>query len=404
MSKAIHLNQVLLIVTLLAVVFIAPAQADPEHGSDKGVVVNCNKGESIAKALETGRAQRSELTVMIKGVCHENVIITNDDVTLKGITSDAGISGIDSDANTVTIIGASRVSLQKLAITNGRNGVAGVNGAGYEISECHVHANANNGLVVNRGSNGMVNNNLVENNGARGIGIDDGSHATVISNTVRMNGTRGIEVESNSNGRIGLTNRNQPAGNLITLNGEEGIEIANGSNAFIYANTITANGQDGVALYQSATARLLGQNLIEGNARDGVFLNNGASLFQGRGDEFGGGPNLDVIRGNGRDGIRAFNGSSMQIDEASISNNTEQGIRLDLHASLRLRNSTIESNGDAGIYLRRDSGMLAQQTGYGPIVLSGNAAGGVACIGTESSLNVSGSIGPDPISSACTGF
>jgi len=406
MTYTSHIVTGMLGVALLLGPAIHPAHAG--HGDDhdhaKDVVVDCTRGKTITKALATGHAQRTPLTVLVKGLCHENVTITADDVTLRGITPDAGISGVDPDLNTVTIIGASRVALHELAITNGRNGVAGVDGAGYETKQCHVHHNANNGILVNRGSNGMVNNNLVENNGARGVGIVDGSSATVINNTVRLNGTRGVEVESNSNGRIGLTKRNQPAGNLITLNGEEGIEVANGSNGFIYANTITANGQDGLALYHSATVRLLGQNLIEGNARDGVFLNNGASLFQGKGDEFSGGPNLDTIRDNGRDGIRAFNASSLQIQQASISGNAEQGIRLDLHASLRLRNTSIENNSGAGIYLRRGSGMLAQQAGYGPIVLSGNGGGGVACIDTESSLNVSGSIGPDPISPTCTGF
>jgi len=409
MSKSTYIEQILLSASLLSAAYAAPtlASMDPDDdsaGADKVVVVNCVKGGSIAKALEQGRAQRGAVTVKIKGVCHENVTITFDDLTLQGITPDAGISGVNPDANTVTIIGASRTLLNKLAISNGRNGVAGVNGAGVAVTECHVHGNANNGIVINRGSNGMVDNNLVENNGGRGVGIVDGSDATVINNTVRLNGTRGIEVESNSNGRIGLTNRNQPAGNLITQNGEEGIEVANGSNAFIYANTITANGQDGLALYQIATARLMGQNLIEANLRDGVFLNNGATLFQGKGSEFGGGPNLDTIRGNGRDGVRAFNGSTLQIDEAIVSNNAASGIRLDLHAKLRLRNSSIENNAGAGIYLRRDSGMLAQQAGFGPIVLSGNSGGGVACYDSESSYEVSGSIGPDPIMPGCTGF
>lgn len=410
MNDKIFIKQRLLGAILLATFFMTPLQIvmaqDDDHGqaSNRQVVVNCNKNDSIAKALLSERAERTGVTVKIKGVCHENVVIRTDDVTLMGVTPDAGISGVDPELNTVTIIGASRVLLQTLAISTGRNGVAGVNGAGFEVRECHVHDNANNGIIVTRSSNGLVNNNMVESNGGRGVGIVDGSHATVINNTVRLNGSRGVEVESNSNGRIGLTNRNQPAGNLITANGEEGIEVANGSNAFVYANTITANGQDGLALYQTATTRMMGQNIIEGNSRDGVFLNNGATLFQGRGSEFGGGPNLDIIRGNGRDGIRAFNGSTLQIDEASINGNTGQGIRVDLHANLRLRNSSIENNGGAGIYLRRDAGMLAQETGFGPIVLNGNGGGGVACVDSESSLEVIGIIGPDAISPACTGF
>jgi parallel beta-helix repeat protein len=393
-----HIGEGLLCAALLFGLSISPAFAgDDKHDHDKDVVVDCNKGKTITRALETGRSQRTPLTVLIKGVCYENVVIKADDVTLRGITADAGITGLNPvNDNTVLIIGASRVAIEKLTISGGRNGIVGVDGAHFSISDSHVYGNTATCVLSTRSSSANVNGNLIE-NCSRGVAANDSSYVSVTNNTVQSNSTRGVEVEGASHARIGVTNRGQAGPNTITGNGEEGIEVANGSNAYIFGNTISGNGQDGIALYRGV-ARMLGQNLVEANARYGVFVSDGSSLFQGQG-EFTAGPNHDIIRANVMDGVRVFNGSSLDMRDASISDNLQQGVQLDLNSSMRVQNTSITNNALAGIQMRRDSSLLIQASGS--VSVNGNATG-IQCLDNESSMNGVLASGSDPIS--CTGF
>jgi hypothetical protein len=72
-------------VLLLATGFLPAAEA-------KSVIVKCGKG-TISKVL----SNTGPLTVVVQGICTENVIITGDDVTLKGDPGATVIAAPKSD-------------------------------------------------------------------------------------------------------------------------------------------------------------------------------------------------------------------------------------------------------------------------------------------------------------------
>lgn len=86
------------------------------------VTVNCDRGDSINRALSKLRAaQDFSVRMRVTGLCRESVTIDRDGVTLEG--DRASIDGLGKDA--VIIDGAQRVTLSGFTIRNGANGVVG---------------------------------------------------------------------------------------------------------------------------------------------------------------------------------------------------------------------------------------------------------------------------------------
>ncbi len=68
---------------------LVPAVSSYADAQSEIVRVDCGKGQSINRALA---AKAEELTIEIRGLCHESVIVSRDRVTLRG--SDADVAGI----------------------------------------------------------------------------------------------------------------------------------------------------------------------------------------------------------------------------------------------------------------------------------------------------------------------
>ncbi|MCA1614815.1 MAG: hypothetical protein LC795_13955 [Acidobacteria bacterium] len=88
--------------------------------------VNCLKGESVNKALAK-QPGAAALVVEISGVCHENVVVTRDRVTLRGADpDDDGIQAAASVEQTdaaVWVRGAQLVNIENLKLTGGFSGL-----------------------------------------------------------------------------------------------------------------------------------------------------------------------------------------------------------------------------------------------------------------------------------------
>src|SRR5580765_2569575 len=100
----------------LAFVVNSPVRGD----SIKSVSVDCDAGETIAKALTKGD-ERKPLLIQISGTCSENVLIDRNDVVLAS-TSGGTVRGTDPAIN-VIVVTASRVTIDGLTVTGGRNGI-----------------------------------------------------------------------------------------------------------------------------------------------------------------------------------------------------------------------------------------------------------------------------------------
>lgn len=383
----------------------------------KTVAVNCGAGDTIAKALTLGD-ERKPMLVLISGVCSESVLIDRNDVTLAAASAGATVSGPDpaSDAIKVT---ASRVTIDGLAVTGGRNGILADGAPGLTLHNTVVQATGRNGVVYARGASGIIDGSTVTGNARDGVAIDSAS-AIVINSQITQNGRNGINVALSGSARIGVDNANNPAGNLISGNASIGISLVFGSTAFIAMNQITGNGTStapgnprfGVAV-NSASADIIGGNTISGNGGQGIFVRSSAV---GIGDTNLGFTTVNTITGNGNPaspgGIFALQGSSLNIRDAVVSNNSGFGIMLSLRSQVQIASTTIQNNlstgpgtGD-GIRLMFGSALLATPPNG---TVTGNAGFGLNCTDGESSVISTvflgvGANGLGGIAPGCTGF
>jgi hypothetical protein len=95
----------------LVVLFCIGAEAEAQTGGTT-IGVNCAKGGSINNAL---KLKADPLTIEIRGECHEDVVISRNNVTLRGI--DPGATVVAASNQAIRIDRASRVTLENLTVT-----------------------------------------------------------------------------------------------------------------------------------------------------------------------------------------------------------------------------------------------------------------------------------------------
>jgi len=371
------------------------------RGSGGGGTVNvdCASGGSISQALAAG-ARR----VVVRGTCSESVTISRDDVTLQGDGTVGGrIHGPDPDVNTVLITG-NRDIIEALTVSGGRNGITGVGASNLTVRNCTVQSTGRSGIAYANGASGTIDGCTVHSNPRDGV-VVDGAYATLINSTVTNNTRNGVGVFNAGSARIGVTDRNAPAGNTIHQNGASGIGVALGSFVTAAMNQITRNGSFGVSVFQS-TASIAGGNTISDNTDVGVSVNGSRVVL---GDAGLGLSTVNRISGNGGPGgVVAFLGSSMVIRDAEIVGNNGAGLLFSLRSQGQLFSSTIQNNTSDGIRLLLGSALLplpAMST------VSGNGGFGIQCFDAESSVvntqppiialsgNLQGTLSP-----SCTAF
>ena len=372
-------------------------------GGGGTVEVDCGAGGSIASALATGAAR-----IIVRGACTGPVVIARDDVTLEGDpTAGASILGIDAEANTVVVTGH-RVTLQRLTVSGGRNGITGLGASNFNVRNVTVRAVARNGIVYANGSNGAADGCTVESNPRDGI-VVDGANARVVNSIVTGN-RHGIVFVNGSNGGIGITDRGAAGGNIVQSNTGTGILISSGSFAIVGLNQVLQNGT-GVGVFQS-TASIAGGNVITGNPGGGLVTTASKVVL---GDAAPTGSTVSTFSGNGTltqtGGVFAGIGTSMILRDADISSNNGAGLIISLRSQVQMSGTRIQNNASDGIRLVLGSALLP----LNPVnTVSGNTAFGVNCSDPEAS--VVNLVGPTPpivalsgnlggnIASACTQF
>ncbi len=324
---------------------------DDDKDKTKVKIVKCGKGKTIGKALEKGN-KRKPLVIIVQGPepCKENVIITRDDVTLRGDKDVGGtVFAMDPALDTISIIGARRVVIDKLTVSGGKDGISAVLGAGFTVQNSTISYNERGGIRV------------------------AGSSAVIVDNDILHN-FDGVKIVESASARIWA----EDVGNTIAYNEEDGIEIANSSTASMFGNTVEHNGT-GIGIFR-ATGRLFGQNIIQNNTLNGILVATGGALRQG---PLTPATTFDKIQKNGDRGIRAIS-SFLDIRDAIIMGNGSNGISLDFHSTLLIRNSEISGNSANGIGLSNDSGLWLINP---PVEISGNVWADIQCYGDESSID-----------------
>ncbi len=404
---------VLAIAALTLFAFNSGARAEPT----KTVAVDCSAGETIAKALTLGD-ERKPLLVQISGTCSEHLLIDRNDVTLAAGIPGATVSGPDPAIDVIKVT-ASRVAIEGLTVTGGRNGITANGASGFTVRNALVQNTGRNGITYAHGASGVVDGCWVVDNARDGVAIDSAS-GTVINSQVNQNGRMGVGVFNGGSARIGIDNFNVGAGNTISANFSNGIHIVFGSSALIAMNQITGNGtsdapgnlRNGINL-ASASADIIGGNTISGHTGGtGVNLVRSTAIF---GDALFDITTVNTISGNGspasQGGIFAFNGSSVTVRDAIITNNVGAGLFLSFRSQAQISGNTIQNNvppGGDGIRVVLGSALFPTAPNG---VVSGNAGFGLLCANPESSVaNFPAGIAPLGLTNGladvvgCTGF
>ncbi len=399
-----------------------------DRDRDRTITVDCAAGDTVATALRQGD-ERKSLTILVNGTCSEHVVINRSDIKLAAAAAGAKISGPDPAIDVIRVTGT-RVTIDGITVTGGRNGITADGAAGLIVQNALVQGTGRNGITYAHGASGVVDSVEVTGNARDGVAIDAAS-GTVINSQVNQNGRMGVGVFTGGTARIGIDNFNVAAGNTISANASNGIHIVFGSTALIAMNLITRNGTSdapgnlriGINL-ASASASIIGGNTISDNAGTGVNLVRSSANF---GDNLFGITTVNTIIRNGNSvsqgGVFVFNGSSVTIRDAVISNNAAFGLLLSLRSSGQIASSTIQNNttipgplpgtvtGGDGIRLVFGSGLFAATPGGS---IFGNAGFGLNCTDGESSVINTGLLGigliglpPNTlggVAPACTGF
>jgi len=413
LDKLVSLKAGIALGSVLLLVF---AGAGPARAQTRNV--DCGAGETIANALQ-GRP--GTLTLIITGVCNENVTVTRDDVTLVAGAGGGTVNGADPSADTITV-SADRVRIDGLEVTGGNSGINAIGAGNLKIENCDVHNAGRYGILIGGGSKATIHDCTVQSNGRIGIAISGSAAATVTSSTISSNTRDGILILGGY-GQIGVNDRFDAAlGNTISNNGGPGITVLTGGSAQLVANTISGNGTDpaqarfGISVGQ-ASANIHGGNTITGNNGHGVSVNASSVSIGGTAVATIVGLPVVTISGNGTavansSGVRGFNGASIAITQTTISGtlNNGRGITLDLQSRVSLFGSNVQvvNNTLDGIAVSTGSAVFFGTPVGTPATVTGNGGFGLNCAGSESSfsgdtsgiaLNTAGQI-----SGTCTGF
>ncbi len=176
--------------------------ADASYGETKTVRIDCDRGKTIASALNQ---EADELIIEISGFCKEDPVIERDFVTIRGANQDpaldgihgatpgqvlAGTGGQEIGETVVTIRGAQGVRLEYLSLGEGlanRTGVAAISGAIATVSNCVVENSSDGGVAAANGTL-FVEDSIVRGNGGAGALAVVGGQLTLIDTIVLANG------------------------------------------------------------------------------------------------------------------------------------------------------------------------------------------------------------------------
>jgi len=162
-----------------------------DRDTDRTTTVECARGDTVARALRHGD-ERKSLTILIKGSCSEHVVINRSDIKLAAAAPGATIGGPDPAIDVIRVTGT-RVTLDGITVTGGRNGITAASAAGLIVQNALVQGTGRNGITYTQGASGVVDGCTVVNNARDGVAID-AAQGTVINSQVGQNVRFGVGV------------------------------------------------------------------------------------------------------------------------------------------------------------------------------------------------------------------
>jgi hypothetical protein len=301
-------------ITIALALFAVPALAG-KH------IVNCDKGQSLQKAILSGHSSAAPIEIRVFGTCQEDIEFTRDNVSVIG-------DGNTTLVGHIRIASSDEVSFRDLTVTGPGPGVTVFNG---RIRFSRVKLVDTEGVCVvgrqgsvirfvdsqisgHHGESGawlehsflLLSDSEVNGNWGDGITVSSNSSVRLQDSWIHMNGGSGIHArlssvveatnsQFNGNGAVGIYLRTGSSGEIrdsgVAANGAQGLEVTGHSTLDVYGGIIVGNGDHGVWVSEHAFFRLIdaeisgntGHGLVVG--RDGGVILEGNSKIENNSDE-----------------------------------------------------------------------------------------------------------------------
>jgi hypothetical protein len=271
--------------------------------------VNCDKGDSIQKAIDTGAGSAARKVIYVTGFCEEDLLITRDNISLLGdgntmISGQIGVRGSDGlTIRDLSITGpgdgisasVSRIFMTNVHIVgNYGDGIALRHGGAVFLYDGSISGNlGDSGFLIENG-HGQLENTEVSNNANDGIVVNVNGNLTMIGGKVDIH-EQGTGITANLSSSVELED-------VSVSNNETGISVLSGSAAAINNSTINGNTNTGVFLSMSSSATIDSTAIYE-NGRGAAASRHSFVTLSGPTE----------VRDNESDGLRLLFGSGAVV-------------------------------------------------------------------------------------------
>ncbi len=298
-------------------------------------------------------------TITVTGTCQENVSLNNArSITIISGPSGAAVVGpLDTDTFDISL--SQDITLWSLNISGTFSTTGNGGGAGVSITEasdvhilgCNIHDNQAAGVNADTGSIVFLRQTTIQNN-TPGDGLDvlDNSTARVINTKILNNGdpvagTAGVFLSRNSVVVFGGQT------NLVQNNANVGIHARNLSNVVLGGGGTTIQGHltHGILIEEGSHLQVNSPGtLIQGNGTacpldptcGGIFATQDSTVSL-----------TGTISGNHGSGVSVQQGTNVQLNNATVSNNTGDGVHIQwISIGSFGSGNTITGNGGASVF------------------------------------------------------
>ena len=288
-------------------------------------VVNCDEGDSLQIAIDSGAGSAKLLEIDLLGTCYEDIEIRRDRISIIG-------NGDTTIVGQINSIGSDGIQFENLTITGPGNGLV-IAGGRVSLNYSSISGNDRNGISVFQNGTLTLFHCVVEGNGRVGIMLNDA--ATRIRFTeVAHNGENGIFVTN------GATLRFAGGGVNFHENGS-GVLATNNSSINLASSHVGMSNPNGIEMDLGSTG-IIGDSFLNANAEMGILLGSNSAV------EISGGG----IEWNGRYGAWVRSHSTLKLVDAGVNNNIHHGVVVSTDAALFASGSTRIENNTAGDWVQ----------------------------------------------------
>jgi hypothetical protein len=171
--------------------------------------VNCDRGQTISKALESAKGSADRLEILVSGTCRENVTIRRNSVSVFGNPA-ATIEG------TLTVFSSSAAWIEYITLTGPGNGLLLSGNSDARLRWVQITGNEGHGLVMRRNATVHLISSAIAGNAGFGVLLED-SMFQANDSAISGNDTYGIFADLGS--KVILV------GTEVTDNGAPGVQV-----------------------------------------------------------------------------------------------------------------------------------------------------------------------------------